>query len=544
VLLGLLLLIPAAAPPLRAQAAPTAIEAVWAGPLKAPAVGEIWLRIRVWATDKGYAGGYDSPDQQAMDARLVDTTFQTNVFHCRVMTAGVSYDGTLSADGQTLTGTLKTDDGTGYQLTLRRLPGNPKLRRPQEPLEPYPYGSFRLSFPNPRAGITLAGTLTLPPGTDPFATILLVAGSGPNKRDEEVYGHRPLLVLSDLLTRRGFAVLRYDKRGVGESKGDYSQATTADFADDALAAVEYLKTRAEVDPKRIGIIGHSEGGLVAPLVATKTKDVAFILLMAGPSVSGAVTAAAQVELLLRGEGAPQAQIDRDVAFQKQIASIVVQELDSAVAATKLRAAFLAYFASLPEAERAALGDLNALADSKVQEVLAPWTVNYFRYDPAPTLRQVECPLLALFGGHDVQVPPSVNLTPLVQALVDGVTIDGSYQELPELNHLFQTSATGLLKEYARIEETLAPAATDVILDWVVRQASARGDVNADGKVNIADVVLCLRIVAGLHTSVPPDMTRRADVAPVSPTGVVGDGHVSVADVVRLLKQVAGLVVGP
>ena len=175
---------------------------------------------------------------------------------------------------------------TGFTLTINRVDKAVEILRPQEPKKPYPYIEEEVVYENKEAEITLAGTLTLPPGKSSFPAVLLITGSGPQDRDETVYGHYPFLVLADYLTRQGVAVLRVDDRGVGESTGDFSQATSEDFASDVLAGIGYLKTRKEINPEQIGLIGHSEGGLIAPMVAIKSPDVAFIILMAGTGLTG------------------------------------------------------------------------------------------------------------------------------------------------------------------------------------------------------------------------------------------------------------------
>jgi pimeloyl-ACP methyl ester carboxylesterase len=316
-------------------------------------------------------------------------------------------------------------------------------------------------------GIELAGTLTLPEGDGPFPVALLISGSGPQDRNEEIMGHKPFLVLADYLTRRGVAVLRFDDRGVGESGGDFASATTLDFTRDVLAGVEYLKTRPEIDPNRIGLIGHSEGGLIAPLAASQSSDVAFIVLMAAPGTTGEEITMQQVELLLKASNVPDSVIAQQLEMQAAIFDIVrdVQDVEQTV--EELKSILLAPYATLSEEEKAALGDVETQVMLEISQLLSPWYQFFMTYDPQPTLRQVTCPVLAINGSKDVQVPADPNLKLIEQALKEAGNENVTIVELPDLNHLFQTAQTGLPDEYYSIEETMSPVALEVMGDWLV-----------------------------------------------------------------------------
>jgi hypothetical protein len=284
-----------------------------------------------------------------------------------------------------------------------------------------------------------------------------------------VFGHRPFLVLADHLTRAGIAVLRLDDRGVGASSGRFGTATTRDFAGDAHAAVEFLRGRREIDPTRIGLIGHSEGGLVAPMVAAKSKDIAFIVLLAGPGVRGDSLLTLQVERITRAAGADDATVAAETGLTRALIAASVQDGDSAEVTARAHRLVRDRLAELPPERRAAFGDPDSLADVQLARLRSPWMRFFLTYDPVPTLRRVRCPVLALNGDKDVQVPSVENLKGIGDALRAGGNRDFETRELPGLNHLFQTAATGAVTEYARIEETMSPRALDAIAEWISKR---------------------------------------------------------------------------
>jgi len=320
--------------------------------------------------------------------------------------------------------------------------------------------------------VKLAGTLTTPRGAGPFPCALLITGSGPEDRNEAIFGHKPFWVLADHLTRKGIAVLRVDDRGVGGSTGSMRGATSEDFAGDALAGIEFLKTRKEIDPKKIGLIGHSEGGLIAPMVAVRSKDVAFIVLMAGTGVRGDSILLMQTAAARRLMGGSDADVAREhEVLRRAYASVRARDSVGAYRATRELVGFQT--AALPEEQRRALGDLDSLALRASREIDSPWMRFFFDYDPAPTLKKVKCPVLALNGSKDFQVAPKENLAAISAALKAGGNRDATVKELPGLNHMFQTANTGAMLEYAAIEETIAPAALNEISSWIAARTLAK-----------------------------------------------------------------------
>jgi pimeloyl-ACP methyl ester carboxylesterase len=347
----------------------------------------------------------------------------------------------------------------GVALALALEPGafapTPAANRPQTPKPPFPYQSVDVSFDG-GGGAKLAGTLTLPPGAGPFPAVVLISGSGPNDRDETIKDHKPFAVIADALTRRGIAVLRYDKRGVGKSTGDYQAATSADFADDAGAAVRFLRGRSDIAGGKVGLIGHSEGGLIAPMVAAKDPRLAFVVLLAGPAVSGAEILKLQVRAKAEAAGAPPAEVDKRVAFEARLLAALGGKDEAAA-----KAAIDQVLAETPGL------DPNVAAASR-QLAGSAWFRGFVAYDPVPALRRLKIPVLALYGDKDFQVPPAANAAPMTAALKGDK--DATVTVLPGLNHLFQLADTGLDDEYGTIEETMSPAALDRIGAWVVGHA--------------------------------------------------------------------------
>jgi len=444
------------------------IEGIWQGSLKVPGME---LRI-VFNISKNQDGALtstlDSPDQGVTGIPVEEVIFKDNILRLEVKSAGAVFEGKVSDDLLVIEGEWK-QSGQTLPLTLKRVDKAVEILRPQVPKKPYPYVEKKVAYTNLKAEVKLVGTLTLPSGKGVFPAVLLITGSGPQDRNETIYNHRPFLVLADYLTRQGIAVLRVDDRGVGESTGDFSNATSKDFASDVLAGVEYFKTCKEIDPKKIGLVGHSEGGLIAPIVAVKSPDVAFIVLMAGPGLIGEEILYLQGALISRAMGASEEDIINKRQFNEKIFSVLKEEENSEIAEKRLRQMFMEDWEKMSDEEKELIGDSEVFLDAQLQSLLSPWLKFFLTYDPKPTLSKVKCPVLAINGEKDLQVSPKENLIAIEEVLKTGGNQNYTIKELPGLNHLFQTAQTGVPSEYAKIEETISPVALEIISDWILEQ---------------------------------------------------------------------------
>ncbi|NNK49142.1 MAG: alpha/beta fold hydrolase [Gemmatimonadetes bacterium] len=435
------------------------VAGTWVGTLDA-AGQELSLVFHIArGVDGRLSGTMDSPDQGAYGLALsaVEAEDDGSVRFEFAM-AGGEYTGRLSAEGDAITGTW-SQGGASFPLLLGR--GDAEAlapKRPQEPQPPFPYEALEVGFDNPGAGVRLAGTLTIPVGDGPHPAVALISGSGPQDRDGTVFGHRPFLVLADYLTRRGIAVLRYDDRGIGESTGNLALATTPDFASDALAAVAFLTARPDVNPVKIGLVGHSEGANVAPIAASQNDEIAFVVLLAGTGVTGRELLVMQAKAINRASGVSEGVIEQRARIQGELLDVVMAAEDDSAAVEGARVIL---------AEAGLSGDA---AEAQIRGLLSPWMKHFLSYDPLPELRQLSIPVLALNGEKDTQVPPTENLLPVEEALREGGNRDVTAEVLPGLNHLFQTAETGAPTEYVRIEETMSPAALVRIADWIAERA--------------------------------------------------------------------------
>lgn len=445
-----------------------AIEGIWQGALKVSGM-ELRIVFNISQTPEGIlTATMDSPDQGVKGIPVDEVILENGNLRLEIKSAMGIFEGKLREDGLSIEGEWK-QSGQLFPLVLERVDEVIELLRPQEPKKPYPYEEEEVVYENKQAAVKLAGTLTIPGQEGPFPAVLLISGSGPQDRDETLLGHRPFLVLADYLTRRGIAVLRVDDRGVGKSTGDFAQATSEDFASDVLAGVEYLKSRKEIDPKKIGLIGHSEGGIIAPIVAVQSSDVAFIILMAGTGLTGEEILYLQAALIARAEGASDEAIAKNRSLQEQLFTVLKEEPDDAVAEKRLRTI---YEDTLSEAELSEKEKeiAEAAAEAEIQRILSPWFLYFLTYDPRPTLMKVKCPVLAINGEKDLQIPPKENLPAIEEALKLGGNNNYTIKELSGLNHLFQTAQTGSPSEYASIEETISPTALKIISDWILEQS--------------------------------------------------------------------------
>ena len=339
-------------------------------------------------------------------------------------------------------------------------------RRPQEESierSPPQYSEQKVNFLNSVAGNTLAGTLSIPKGKGPFPAVLLIAGSGPATRDVEFAGHRVFLVLADYLTRRGIAVLRYDKRGTGDSTGDFESAGFSDLVSDARASFSYLKGRPEVEREQLGVIGHSEGATIAPEIAILDSSIRMMVLMAGSGLRGDQLLTEQRILAASDEGASAVRLIELRAFYKALFAAVVASTGQPEAKIKVKPLIAKGVAAGMVPQESVTNYVEFITSNPIRELLA--------INPIPTLRQIRIPVLAIIGSldHTVVTRPYLEaLRPALQANRRAVI-----KEMPKLNHMFQTAITGEASEFSRIEETIAPAALMAIGDWIANEAKTK-----------------------------------------------------------------------
>ncbi len=442
----------------------------WEGTIEAPGM-KLKIIFHVTADGDALKSTMDSPDQGAMGLPTNSTTFEDGKLTITASQLGMTYEGALDPNGNNLKGVFKQGPAT-IPLSLTRTKEKPaKLDRPQEPQKPYPYKEEAVKYDNAKAeGVSLAGTLTLPNTAGPYPVVVLISGSGPQNRDEELLGHKPFLVLADHLTRQGIAVLRYDDRGVAESTGNFATATSADFATDVEAAVSYLKTRKDIDAKKIGLMGHSEGGLIAPMVAAHSKDVAFIVLLAGPGVSGHEILLLQQELIGKANQMPDQVLAMNRKLSKKTFELLGEnEDDLPKAKEEIKQYMEREKQRLSDSDRAILEASVGQFDQTFQQISSPWFMFFLKYDPATSLEKVSCPVLAINGANDLQVDAEQNLPAIEKALKKGGNKNYEIKSLPNMNHLFQSSTTGAPAEYGKLKETFSPIALNTISNWLQAQ---------------------------------------------------------------------------
>jgi fermentation-respiration switch protein FrsA (DUF1100 family) len=392
------------------------------------------------------------PDQGGADFPASETVYRSDSVIISFSQMKAVYKGRIHADSSVITGNWEQYN-TPY--VLRLVPGKEvECKRPQEPKPPFPYKNEDVEIENIRDGVKLAGTLSMPAEGKGFPAIILITGSGPQDRNEEVFGHKPFLLISDYLTRMGFAVLRYDDRGTAKSTGDFSTSTTADFANDAEAALAYLKTRPEINTHKIGLLGHSEGGEIAPMIASHSKDVAFIVLLAGPGIKGSDLLLLQTASIARSLGSSDMQIAIASGINRKIYGWA--EMEGTAGTDSIRA----YLSKT--------GQSKETVEKQLKMVSSPWFKYFLGLDPAVYLCKVTCPVLALNGTKDIQVPYKENLEAIRQNLEKAHNKHFTIQEMEGLNHLFQHCEKCTVGEYGALEQTMDPDVLKAIGEWLLK----------------------------------------------------------------------------
>lgn len=368
----------------------------------------------------------------------------------------------LADDGKSASGTMKQAGGE-FPVTMRRLAKGEtgEVARPQNPKPPFPYTTREVTYTNPADGATLAGTLSIPAGKGPHPCVVLITGSGAQDRDETLMGHKPFLVIADHLARHGIAVLRADDRGVGGSSAPNPfDATTVTFAGDVRAALSFLKQQPEIEGGKLGLVGHSEGGLIAPMVAAESKEVSFVVLLAGTGVPGKDILEEQLAAMNRAGGVDEENIARQKAAQTKVLELIVARAGDDEIRPFMEELVVA------QGGNAAAETFDAVVQQHIAAMRSPWMAMFIMLDPRDFLKKTTCPVLVLNGSLDRQVIPEQNLPEIKKALAEAGNKDVTVVEFPGLNHLFQTAKTGGVDEYSKIDETISPVVLDQMTAWL------------------------------------------------------------------------------
>lgn len=454
--------------PVKGQFESQKLSGTWMGSLNA---GSSSLRLVFNITveeDSSLSATMDSPDQGATGIPMGEVSVLDDSLRIEAPMLQGYYVGKISSSDSILGEWHQA--GRFFELYLKKLEGAFTLLRPQEPRPPFPYKEEQVQFKQKSEGFTLGGTLTVPEGEGPFPSVVLVSGSGSQNRDEEIFGHKPFWVMADHLSRKGIAVLRYDDRGVGASGGTASGATSADHAIDARSAVEFLLSRNEFDPAKIGIVGHSEGGMIAFMLAAEHKDISFIVSLAGPGVDGKTILLEQSEYISRLSGVSASIIEDNLIVMEEAYDLLMSNESHQSWGEEL-IEFASRFYSSKTAqqysdEQIERGKNNLL--NSIPPASYAWMRYFVMFDPAPLFPSIECPVLALNGGKDSQVLAEKNINAIKEGMLRSGNKEVTTMILPGLNHLFQNCESGLPGEYNQIEETFDPTALELISGWILQ----------------------------------------------------------------------------
>jgi pimeloyl-ACP methyl ester carboxylesterase len=436
----------------------------WNGILK---VQGLQLRIvfHISKNENGFTSKMDSPDQGAKNIPSSSTSFENQLLEIKMSNINLEFSGTLKQNN-TIEGTLKQSGQSFPMILTKEKIDKEILIRPQEPLKPFPYRSENFVFKNKSAKIKLAGTLTYPNGNGPFPVVILISGSGPQNRDSEIFGHKSFLVIADYLTKNGIAVLRYDDRGTAKSTGTYNTANSLDLSTDVEAAINYLKKHKKINPNKIGLIGHSEGGMIAPIVASKNKDVNFIVLMAGPGIKCDKLLLLQEELIAKVNGQNDEEIQKSLSINRKIFEIINESKDDLELKNKLTEFLKKTVQEIPKNQKLKELSDDQLVEIQYKSLTNPWMKYFLKFEPKIYLEQVKCPVLAINGEKDLQVPSEINLLSIHEILENSGNHSNQIVSIPNLNHLFQECTTGSPQEYPIIEQTFSPIALEIIKNWI------------------------------------------------------------------------------
>jgi pimeloyl-ACP methyl ester carboxylesterase len=421
------------------------------------------LDIHISKSASGYSGKLDSPDQGAKDIPATKVEFNNNTLVFEVKNLGVSYSGNVKSDS--IDGTFKQGGFSTKLLLTRSEVEKKKANRPQDPKGPFAYLEEEVVFENKTEKFKLSGTLTVPGGEGPFPAVILVSGSGPQDRNEEILEHKPFWIIADYLTNQGFAVLRYDDRGTAKSEGNFNTATSVELAQDAESALDYLKSNPKINSSKICVAGHSEGAMLAVILAARRKDIHSVALLAGPGIQGGELLLLQQYLINKANGVPEKSNKAMQRFNRKIYKIVVNQSNISDARPILEKEIRKALKNTKDEDFSGYSSKEQLIQESMSNVCNPWMFYFIKYDPKSDLEKVNCHVLALNGSRDLQVPPKENLGAM-QKYIPSSDKSRMFKELPNLNHLFQQCETGNPQEYESIEQTIQPEVLKIMADWL------------------------------------------------------------------------------
>lgn len=429
--------------------------------------------LAVMFITKGDTGGYsirlDFPEQGVEKIKISNCFLDKDSIYFDVKNARSKYYGLYDKKDSTIKGKWN-QLGKEYPLIFSKTDKDLRMKRPQTPVKPYPYSEEEVVFDNPKDGIQLTGTLTIPEGAGPFPAVVFISGSGQQERDCEILGHKWALVLADHLTRQGIATLRYDDRGVGKSGGNPYTSTTFDFAEDAASAMLFLRKQDRIDKTKTGLIGHSEGGIIAPMIASKTKEISFLVLLAAPGIDIIDLMVIQNRKMVEGEKIlRQEQYTAFEVMLRNVFKTVIKTKDNNDAGKKIMNIYAQYAKTIDSVQIVKMQLTEKSIRQQLIPLLSPWYRYFLSIKPSVYVSKVKCPVLALNGDKDIQVTADENLAALNDALRAAGNIKCTVRRMNNLNHLFQTAVTGMPEEYAKTEETISPEVLDIISKWIKQQ---------------------------------------------------------------------------
>jgi pimeloyl-ACP methyl ester carboxylesterase len=451
----------------------------WSGILNAGGQ-KIELRLNlIQNADKTYTSNWEVPVQKAKGITSSKTTFENGQLSIEIKMIGASYSGALNAAGDKIEGSWG-QSGMSFPLNMEPLIADAVVTvvmKPQTPKPPFSYTSQDVLYHGINTNLDYGATITYPNDHIKHPLVVLITGSGKQDRDETIFDHKPFAVIADYLTKKGFAVLRVDDRGAGKSTGEFSKSTSADFALDVEEHIIYAKTLAMVDTNKIGLLGHSEGGLIAPMVAARNKSVAFIVLMAGPGIQIVDLMGIQNELVLKSVGIGQDAINAYIPLYKKLMKTIIasdKKEDAIIKAKEIVKDWYTITDKVLVKKTTNINDeagVEKFANNMVETLSTNWWKYFGAYDPQPTLQKVKCPVLAMNGSADIQVPANASIHGIEAALKKGGNKQFTTKQFEGLNHLFQKCSKCTVAEYGELETTIEPEVLDTMSSWLLEQTN-------------------------------------------------------------------------